>query len=147
MKRKSAERDAAEGDADTAYASQEETARAILSVLRVRQQFLQSKGAVDMRHVLTDDQRRELVQRVRQEREQSDHQRALQQRDADEGKASKGREEAGKGSKARKGSKVSKRSKAQETGKGNANKQFVREQKRKRFHRHLQRIAGAKQIW
>eukprot|EP00959_Pyramimonas_sp_CCMP1952_P285571 5971070-Pyramimonas_sp.AAC.1 len=73
MKRMSAERDSAEGGADTAYASQEETGRAILSVLRVRQQFLQSKGVVDMRRVLADDQRRELVQSVRQECEQSDH--------------------------------------------------------------------------
>eukprot|EP00959_Pyramimonas_sp_CCMP1952_P201899 4222018-Pyramimonas_sp.AAC.1 len=60
MKRKSAERDSAEGDADTACASQEETGRAILSVPRVRLQLLQCKGVVDARHVLADDQRWEL---------------------------------------------------------------------------------------
>eukprot|EP00959_Pyramimonas_sp_CCMP1952_P224104 4685748-Pyramimonas_sp.AAC.1 len=69
MKRMSAERDPAEGDADAADASQEETGRAILSVLRVRQQLLQSKGVVDMRRALADDQRRELVRSVRQEHE------------------------------------------------------------------------------
>eukprot|EP00959_Pyramimonas_sp_CCMP1952_P227593 4758893-Pyramimonas_sp.AAC.1 len=74
MKRKSAERDSAEGGAGAACASQEETGRAILSVLRVRRQFLQSKGVVDARRVLADDRRRELVQSVRQECEQSDRQ-------------------------------------------------------------------------
>ena len=62
LKRKSAERDSAEGGSDTAFASQGETGRAILSVLRVHQQFLQSKSIIDMRHVLTDDQRREYEQ-------------------------------------------------------------------------------------
>ncbi len=74
-------------DCDAAYASQEETARAIQAVLRIRHDFLRSKNIADMRHVLTEEERAELVKRAREEYESSDFQVQLQNRDAEKGKA------------------------------------------------------------
>ena len=130
-------------DYDTAFASQAETARAIQSVLRVRHEFLRSKNIADLRHVLTEAERGELVKRAREEYEQSEHQLALQDRDAEKGK--------GKGKTPPKGSRgaphpTSKGSKAQGTGKGSLAK-FLKDQRRKRWCRHLQRVCGTKQIW
>ena len=74
-------------DYDTAFASQAETARAILSVLQLRHDFLKSKNIDDLRHVLTESERGELVKGARQEYEKSEQQLALQERDAEKGKA------------------------------------------------------------
>ena len=41
-------------DSDTAFASQAETARGILSALQVRRDFLENKNLADLRHVLTE---------------------------------------------------------------------------------------------
>ena len=136
-------------DYDTAFASQAETARAILSVLQVRHEFLRSKNIADLRHVLTDTQRGELVKCVRKKYEVSEQQLALQERDAEKGKA-KGKT-AKQGADGTKGSRgapqpASKGSKAQGTGKGSLAK-FLKEQRRKRWCRHLQRVCGTKQIW
>ena len=49
-----------------AFASQEETVRAILSVLKDRQSFLTKKGRKDMRHIFDDKERSELCKRMRQ---------------------------------------------------------------------------------
>ena len=74
-------------DYDSAFASQEETGRAILAVLRARHEFLRSKNITDLRHKLTEYERAQLVKDVRQEYEDSEEQRALQERDAAKGKA------------------------------------------------------------
>ena len=141
-------------DAETAYASQAETVRAIVSVLQIRQDFLARKNIDDLRYVLSEEERGELVRHVRKEYEQTDEQVRLQQRDAEvwrglqstelrstgrRGKGGKGkdrgaRQPAGKGGK------------AEGAGTGSLNK-YVNGQKRKRWHRHLQRICGTKQIW
>eukprot|EP00959_Pyramimonas_sp_CCMP1952_P290267 6071338-Pyramimonas_sp.AAC.1 len=47
-------------DYETTFASQDETARTILSVLRVRHEYLLSQNITDFRRVLTEDQRGEL---------------------------------------------------------------------------------------
>ena len=54
------------GEGSAAFASQEETGRAIFSVLQRRQRFFWSKGIADVRHVLTSDERGELTKAVRQ---------------------------------------------------------------------------------
>ena len=46
-----------------AFASQEETWRAIRDVLELRQSYLKSKGIEDLRHVLTSDERAERTKR------------------------------------------------------------------------------------
>ena len=70
-----------------AFASQQETWRAIRDVLELRQIYLKSKGIEDLRHVLTSAERAELTKRVRAEYENSEEQRALQDTDVDKGKA------------------------------------------------------------
>ncbi len=71
----------------TAFASQEETRQAILSVLKLRQNFLHSKGIDDMAHVLTNDERGELVKSARFSYETSEEQLHLQTRDQENGLA------------------------------------------------------------
>ena len=68
-------------DDSTAFASREETGRAILKVLLLRQTFLQSKGIADIRHVLTAPERGELTKAARQKYEETEEQRLLQARD------------------------------------------------------------------
>ena len=89
MKRKSAE--AAEehpggapqsgSESGRAFASQAETARAIRSVLQLRQSFLQRKNITNMRHVLSDEERQELVRAARDTYQASVEQLELQERD------------------------------------------------------------------
>ena len=80
------------GDGDeehqsNAFASQEETCRAIRDVLELRQSYLKSNGIDNLRHVLTSDESAELVGRVRTEYEETEEQRALQDKDVKKGKA------------------------------------------------------------
>ena len=77
MKRKSKEPNSQE----RAFASQEETVHAILSVLKIRKSFLRSKNIVDHRYVLTEDERGELTKRQREAYESTPEQLALQARD------------------------------------------------------------------
>ena len=70
-----------------AFASQEETWRAIRDVLELRQSYLKSKGIEDLRHVLTSDERAELTKRARADYEDSEEQRVLQDLDMEKGKA------------------------------------------------------------
>jgi hypothetical protein len=128
----------------TAFASQEETRQAILSVLQLRQVFLQGKDIEDLRHVLTPDERGELAKSARKAYEMSVEQLDLQTRDEEKGSA-KGKPPAAKGNGKARG-KVHAIGAAQPTGKGYVAR-FVRQQKRKRWCRHLQRICGTKQIW
>ena len=130
-------------DYDTAFASEAETGRAILSVLRVRHEFLLRKNITDPYHKLTQDERAELVKHVRNDYEHSTEQLALQHRDAAKGKAKhKSSAKGGRGA----SQPASKGSKAKGKGRGSP-ADFVRKQKRKRWHRHLQRVCGTKQIW
>ena len=115
-----------EAQDDTAFASQQETQRGILSVLRFRQNYLRMKGISDMRRVLTPEERGELVKAARNEYEATEEQQALQQRDKEEATA-----------------------RAEETAcachKSVAN--FVRKKKRSRWCLHLQRTCGTKELW
>ena len=137
-------------DYDTAFASEAETGRAILSILRVRHGFLRSKNITNLRHVLTADERKELVKRVRDEYEHSEEQLLLQQRDAEKftskgeakGFASKSSSKGARGA----SQPVGKGGKVKGKGRGSL-ATFVRGQKRKRWCRHLQRVGGTKQIW
>ena len=70
-----------------AFASQEETWRAIRNALELRQSYLKSKGIEDLRHVLTSDERAELTERARADFEDSEEQRVLQDLDIEKGKA------------------------------------------------------------
>ena len=134
-------------DCDTAFASQEETVRAIQSVLQVRQQWLRKKS-LDMRHVLNEDERGEIAKEVRGVYEQTPYQRRLQERDVrtclQKGKA------ASKGSR---GARQPGRGDGRGRGKGSLEelsregKNLVKSRKRSRWCRHLQRISGTKQIW
>ena len=157
-------------DSDTAFASQAETARAIVCVLKVRHAFLQSKNIDDTRHVLTEAERGELVRRARAEYEQSEQQLKLQERDREKGKA-KGKSSPqdplgapqparkGRGGKGPRGASEPKgkgsRGASQPAGPGGQPQgaglgsltNFIRQQKRKRWCRHLQRVCGTKQIW
>jgi hypothetical protein len=128
----------------TAFASQEETRQAILSVLQLRQVFLQGKDIDNLRHILSPDERGELAKSARMAYEMSVEQLDLQLRDEEKASA-KGKPLAAKGKGKARG-KVHADGAAQPTGKGGVAK-FVRQQKRKRWCRHLQRICGTKQIW
>ena len=121
-------------DNQHAFASQERTTRGILSALRVRRAFLRSKNIDDFRHVLTEDERGELVKWARQEYERSERQLALQERDAEKGKAEGKTPPQGP------------RGAPQPASKGSlAN--FLMQQKRQRWCRHLQRVCGTKEMW
>jgi hypothetical protein len=128
----------------TAFASQEETRQAILSVLKLRQVFLQGKDIDNLCHILSPDERGELAKSARMAYEMSVEQLDLQLRDEEKASA-KGKPLAAKGKGKARG-KVHADGAAQPTGKGGVAK-FVRQQKRKRWCRHLQRICGTKQIW
>ena len=69
-----------------ACASQEETWRAIRNVLELRQSYLKSKGIEDLHHVLTSDERNELIKRARADYEDSEAQRILHDLDIEKGK-------------------------------------------------------------
>ena len=64
--------------AESAFASQEETWRAIRDALELRQNYLQSKGIQDRRHVLNEKQRGELTKRARDDYGASPKQQELQ---------------------------------------------------------------------
>ena len=130
-----------DSDIVTASASKEETVQAIKAVLRVRQHFLRSKGISNMRHIMDDPERKQFAKLVRDSYEQSDLQLQLQAQHTTKWNArvearakaglAKGTGGKGKGGK----------------GKGTGLKKFLHKQKRKRFHRHSQRVVGSKQIW
>jgi hypothetical protein len=134
-----------------AFASQQETWRAIRDVLELRQSYLKSKGIEDLRHVLTSDERAELTKRVRAEYENSEEQRALQDTDADKGKAKgkgwEGKGAAGKGKAKSKGDVQGSLTRGAPQPATGSLATFLRAQKRKRWCRHLQRVCGTKQIW
>ena len=69
-----------------AFASQEETWRAIRDVLELRQSYLKSKGIENLRYVLTSDERVELTKRARADFEESEAQRILQDLDIENGR-------------------------------------------------------------
>ena len=70
-----------------AFASQEETWRAIRDVIELRQSYLKSKGIDYLRHVLTSDERAELTKRARADYEDSEAQRILHDLDIGKGNA------------------------------------------------------------
>ena len=149
-------------DSDTAFASQAETVRAIQSVLRIRHDYLRSKNITNLRHVLTEPQRAELVKEVRREYEQSEEQLSLQKRDVEKAKGKGKTPLQPKGSVAKymnaqrtgkegvanyvNSQRTGKGGKGQETGKGSV-ATYVNAQKQKRWCRHLQCVCGTKQIW
>ena len=122
MKRKEVRSDGA-GELDHAFASEQETFLAIRGVLERRWIYLQRKGIKNPGHILDEDQRAEFCKEVRKEYENGEDQQTRQANDKEQwvgGNASK----AGRGK-----------------------RRFVKNQKRKRWHRHLQRICGTKQVW
>jgi len=106
-------------DEDMVFAAQEETGKAILGVLRLREAFLKRKGITEKFHILTSDERKEIVKAVREDYENTPEQRKLQAKDA---------ENWTWGSKPKRSD-------------------YIRQQKRKRWCRHLQRTCGSKQVW
>ena len=122
-------------------ASENETWRAIVSVLQVREQFLATIGVNDPTHLLSDPERIQMVAAVRKAYEALPDQVSLQRRDhayalahgytppQDEEDAAGAAQPSGRAK-----------------GKGSV-RHYVRMQKRKRWCRHLQRVAGTKQIW
>ena len=136
MKRKSKEPKSQE----LAFASQEETLHAILSVLKIRSTFLRSKNIDDPGHVLTVEERAELTNRQREAYDSTPEQLALQARDQQkwQQRAEKLIEATGKASGALQP--------AKSTG-SEGLKMFLKEQKHKRWCRHLQRVCGTKQLW
>ena len=86
MKRKRAE-SADASQLGHAFASQEETWRAIRDVLELRQSYLKSKGIEDPLHVLNSDERAECTQGARKDYEDSEEQQQLQKKkDVEKGK-------------------------------------------------------------
>ena len=85
MNRKRVESDDA-AQLGLAFASQQETWRAIRDVLELRQIYLKSKGIEDLRHVLTSDERAELTKRARADYDDPEDQRVLQDVDIEKGK-------------------------------------------------------------
>ena len=142
MKRKEVRSDGA-GELDHALASEQETFRAIRDVLERRQIYLQSKGIKNLDHKMDEDQRAEFCKEVRKEFENLEDQQTRQASDKDVNYAAyvvKVKQQCvewvrdGKGRCARQPVMVSSAT-------------FVKNQKRKRWHRHLQRICGSKQVW
>ena len=80
-----------------------------------------------MRHVLNEDERGDLVKEAREAYEQTPQQIELKDRDLERAVA----QAEARG--------------APQPAAGHNN--YLRQQKRKRWHRHLQRVAGTKQIW
>ena len=91
-------------------------------VLGLRQSYLASKGIENLRHVLTVEERAEFINRVREEFENSEEQRDLQDADVRKGKA---------------GGKGTTRGAPQPATASLA--AFLRTQKRRRWHRHMRR--------
>ena len=144
-----------------AFASQEETWRAIRDVLELRQSYLKSKGIKDLSHVLTSDERMELTKRARADYEDSEEQQQLQKKDVEKGKTKgkgwTGQETAGSRCAPQPSTRKGK-AKSKGDGKGSRSRgapqlatgslaTFLRVQKQKRWRRHLQEICGTKQIW
>ena len=69
----------------SAFASHEETWRAIRDVLELRHKYVASTGIADLRHVLTEEERGELTKGVKDEYEDSVEQRLLQDTDVVKG--------------------------------------------------------------
>ena len=141
---------------DSAFASQAETFQAIVSVLQLRQSFLDFKGITDHQRVLTEAERKELVDGARRAYEETEEQVGMQQNDviawhelrkdiskgAGEGKGKGGTKGAGKGK--GKGRGASQRAK----GSGlESLHNYLHQQRRKRWCRHQQRVCGTKQLW
>ena len=116
--------------------------RAIWDVLELRKSYLESKGIEDLRHVLSNDERAGFTKRARAEYKDSEEQRVLQDRDVEKGKA-KGK---GWGSKGATGRGRGKGRGAPQPATGSL-PAFLRAQKRKRWHQHLQRVCGTKETW
>ena len=70
---------------DPAFASQAETARAIVSVLQLRQSFLQRKNIADLGRLFSHEEREEVVKGVRDMYHASEEQQKLQDRDTKKG--------------------------------------------------------------
>ena len=142
-------------DEVTAYASKEETGRAILAVLQQRHEFLQSKNIADTSHVLTSRERAEMVKLVRRKYESAEDQLRLQRRDREirRKELAEAREGAGGAPQP-----ANRRGKGKGCGEAHAGDaapstrlgsvaKYVKDQKRSRWCRHLQRVCGSKQIW
>ena len=80
MKRKEVRSDEA-GELDHAFASEQETFRAIRDVLERRQIYLQSKGIKNLGHKMDEDQRAEFCKEVREEYENLEDQQKKQAND------------------------------------------------------------------
>ena len=131
------------GELDHAFGSEQETFRAIRDVLERRQIYLQSKGIKNLGHKMDEDQRAEFCKEVREEYENLEDQQKKQANDKEVNYATyvdKVRQQWVEW---------------RRSGKGRGTPQlamvnsatFVNNQKRKRWHRHLQRICGTKQVW
>ena len=137
---------------DSAFAPQEETWRAIRDVLELRRRYLKRKGIKDPLYVLNSRQRAEFTQGARKEYEESEEQQVLQNRDMAKGWGKGLRFMRGRGFRCR-GASQPATGKGRAKGKGHEQAgtgslpNFLRQQKRKRWCRHLQRVCGTKQIW
>ena len=69
------------GSENLSFASQAQTLRAIMSVLKVHQSYLRSKNINNMRHIPTCVGRNELVKRFRAKYEATEKQRGVQAQD------------------------------------------------------------------
>ena len=108
-----------------AFASQEETWRAIKRVLDRRQKYLKSIGINEVDHHMNDEQKEEFCKLEREVFHTSGEKKKRQASDRDTWR--KMQQKAGE--------------------KKQSQSKFVKQQKRKRWCRHLQRICGAKPIW
>ena len=123
--------------------SEQETFRAIRDVLERRQIYLQSKGINNLGHKMDEDQRAEFCKEVRKEYENLEDQQTRQANDKEVKYATyvdKVRQQWVEWARNGKG-----RGAPQPVMVSSAT--FVKNQKRKRWHRHLQRICGTKQVW
>ena len=142
MKRKEVRSDGA-GELDHAFASEQETFLVIRGVLERRWIYLQRKGIKNPGHILDEDQRAEFCKEVRKEYENLEDQQTRQASDKDVNYAAyvvKVRQQCVEWARDGKG-----RGAPQPVMVNSAT--FVKNQKRKRWHRHLQRICGTKQVW
>ncbi len=138
---------AAEG-VGSAFVSQEETMRAIASVLRIRHEFLRRKNIHDNHHVFANYERKELLKDVREAYWQTPRQRILEQRDVAAPEAAGWKQLPGQEGddieSTRGAPPPTWQCRVQDTKDRRA---FVRKQKLKRWHSHLQRWCGTRQIW
>ena len=142
MKRKEVRSDGA-GELDHAFASEQETFRALRDVLERRQIYFQSKGIKNLDHKMDEDQRAEFCKEVREEYENLEDQQTRQAHDKEVNYAAyvvKVRQQWVEWARDGKG-----RGAPQPVMVNSAT--FVKNQKRKRWHRHLQRICGTYQVW